>query len=146
MKIFRTILDIPKSVLDVAESIKLDNYKTNHPKEFRKETVVTDDGLYLMAQLSSLTGVPVNKLDYVYFSACRGADEHVDLLDPEKFEDVTYIIPLVLPSGKSILHEDGYSTGIQVGGVYEINHTKPHSLDLEDTESGCTLIMVAICR
>lgn len=139
-------LILPQSMLLHAEAIKLDNYKTNTPKDFQKETEVTSDGLKLMEQLSDLINVEPRNLDYVYFSACKGAEEHTDDLDPDKFEDTTFVIPLILPSGLSLLTAENEKREISVGSIYEFDHTKPHGLELEDEESGCVLVMVAIVK
>jgi hypothetical protein len=140
-------LALPNSIKLHAETIKLDNYKTNTPKNFQKETLVTSDGLELMERLGSVINVDPKKLDYVYFSACKGAEEHTDDLNGLKFEDTTFVIPVIIPSGLSLLTaEDEKHEMSVVGSIYEFDHTKPHGLELEDEESGCVMIMVAIVK
>ena len=139
-------VSIPESIIAHADSIKLDNYKTNTPKNFQKVAKVTQDGLSLMAELGELIGVSPEKLDYVYFSVCKGAEEHVDELPEGKFTDTTFIIPVILPEGKSIITAMDEQTEVQTGQVYEFDHTKRHSMILDDQNSGCTVLMVAILQ
>jgi hypothetical protein len=139
-------ISIPKSIIAHADTIKLDNYKTNTPKTFQKVSQVTQDGLSLMKELGKLVDVPAEKLDYVYFSVCKGAVEHVDELPEGKFTDTTFVIPVILPKGKSIITALNEQAEVSVGKVYEFDHTQPHSMILEDNESGCTVLMVAILQ
>jgi hypothetical protein len=97
-----------------------------------------------MESLSSLIGLPRDCLDFVYFSVCKGAESHTDKLNPQKFEDTTFVIPTILPRGRSIITAEDEEVDVKVGGVYQFDHTKVHSMRLEDTESGCVVIMVAI--
>jgi hypothetical protein len=137
---------IPASIIEHADSIKLDNYKTNTPKTFQKVSKITQDGLSLMDELAKLVDVPADKLDYVYFSVCKGAVEHVDELPEGKFTDTTFVIPVILPEGKSIITALDAQAEVFIGKVYEFDHTKRHSMILEDNESGCTVLMVAILQ
>jgi hypothetical protein len=130
----------------IADSIKLLNYRTSTPARFRKNKLTPDIAGVLMSDLSLLIGVESSRLDYVYFSVCRGAEPHVDVLDPLEFTETTYIIPVILPDGKSIITAEGESLSVEVGGVYEFNHEREHSMVLEDVTSGCVVIMVAIRR
>jgi hypothetical protein len=77
---------------------------------------------------------------------CNGAEPHTDLLDPAVFEDTTYVIPVILPTGTSIITAEDVYVVTQPGHVYEFDHTKLHSMVLEDTSSGCVVIMVAVKR
>ncbi len=133
---------IPQSVLDHADTIKKENYKTNTPAKFQIRSLT--GGGELMESLSKLINVPKNRLDFVYFSVCKGAEPHTDLLNPDKFEDTTYVIPVILPSGKSVITAEDEEAEVNLGEVYEFDHTKIHSMVLEDIESGCVVIMVAI--
>ncbi len=65
-------------------------------------------------------------------------------MNPNKYEDTTYVIPVILPGGKSVITAESASVEVSLGGVYEFDHTKIHSMTLEDTESGCVVVMVAI--
>jgi hypothetical protein len=129
---------IPASIIQHADSIKLDNYKTNTPKTFQKVAQVTQDGLLLMDELAKLVDVPADKLDYVYFSVCKGAVEHVDELPESKFTDTTFVIPVILPQGKSIITALDAEAEVSVGKVYEFDHTKRHSMILEDSQLPAT--------
>jgi hypothetical protein len=133
-------VSIPSEVLNHAEPIKKENYKTNTPTKFQVRSLI--GGKELMSSLSSLIGVPRERLDFVYFSVCKGAEPHIDLLP--KFEDTTYVIPVILPQGKSIITAESDRKRVHIGGVYQFDHNKVHSMELEDTKSGCVVIMVAI--
>ena len=138
------VLSIPATVLEAAEPIKLLNYKTTTPTKFKKNILTEDIGGSLMRDLSRLVSIPHSKLDYVFFSVCKGAEPHVDALDPEKFTPTTFVIPVILPTGDSIISAGHSSIIVELGGVYEFNHEKKHSMYLEDTESGCVVVMVAL--
>jgi hypothetical protein len=131
---------------EVAEGIKLQSYKVNTPKKFHVHPMHVYAGEVLKQHLSYLVNVPVSRLDFVYFSCCNGAEEHVDLLDPAKFEPTTFVVPIILPRGKSTITADGVTLEVEVDQVYEFNHELPHRMDLEDTESGCVVLMVAVLR
>jgi hypothetical protein len=137
---------IPQSVTDHADKIKLENYKVNKPKsrDFKIRHLEGCDDL--MEQLAEIAKVPRGRLDYVYFSCCKGAEPHEDNLNPDKFEDTTYVVPVIVPKGKSVIEADGKEMEVTLGGVYQFDHTKTHSMYLEDTESGCVVIMVAVLK
>jgi hypothetical protein len=137
-------VSIPAAVREHSETIKFENYKTNTPAKFQVRSLAGDDEL--MESLSSLIGIPREKLDFVYFSVCRGAEPHTDQLSPTKFEDTTYVIPVILPRGRSVITAESAEVVVGVGGVYEFDHTKVHSMRLEDVESGCVVVMVAVKR
>lgn len=141
---FHGIMEIPKSVTKHADSIKFENYKTNTPTKFQIRTLKGCDEL--MDSLSNLIGISKDQLDFVYFSVCKGAEPHVDQLNPDKFEDTTFVIPVILPKGKSIIKAEDEESEVQLGGVYQFDHTKIHSMTLEDNESGCVVIMVAVLK
>jgi len=136
-------IKVPSTVVENADLIKFENYKTNTPAKFqiRDETDAT-----LMYTLSRHIGLPWNSLDFVYFSVCKGAEPHVDLLDPAKFEPRTFVIPVILPSGRSVITAEDESVEVELNHVYEFNHEKIHSMELEDKESGCVVIMVAVLK
>jgi hypothetical protein len=139
-------VDIPRAVVLVADSIKLLNYRTSTPARFRKDLLSSDLAGVLMSELSKLIGVESSRLDYVYFSVCCGAEPHVDILDSSKFLETTFVVPVILPSGRSIITAESTESVVEVGGVYEFNHEREHSMVLEDVTSGCVVIMVAIRR
>lgn len=97
-----------------------------------------------MQRIADKVKIDVNKLDFVYFSVCKGAEPHVDKLDPTMFESRTFVIPVVLPAGKSVITAENESIEVKLNHIYEFNHEKVHSMELEDTNSGCTVIMVAV--
>ena len=86
------------------------------------------------------------KLDFVYFSVCKGAAPHIDLLDKNKFEPTTFVVPIILPNGESIITAEDERIVVELNNIYEFNHEKIHSMVLEDTESGCVVIMVAVLK
>jgi hypothetical protein len=135
-------LVIPATVLEYSNTIRFENYKTNTPAKFQVRSLTGADEL--MATLASLIGDPKDHLDFVYFSVCQGAEPHTDKLNTKKFEDTTFIIPTILPTGRSIITAEDEEMEVEVGGVYQFDHTKVHSMRLEDTTSGCVVIMVAI--
>lgn len=137
-------VDIPKSVGAHSDTIKFENYKTNMPTKFQVRNLTGGDSL--MESLSRVISIPMEKLDFVYFSVCKGAEPHTDKLNPKKFEDTTFVIPVILPSGKSIITAEDHRERVEIGGIYQFDHTKIHSMELEDTESGCVVIMVAILK
>ncbi len=134
-------INIPPQVIDNADKIKFEHYKVNSPAKFQVHTLSDTE---LMVSLSELIGVNKEKLDYVYFSVCGGAEEHTDLLDPNKFTNNTFVIPVILPNGVSTITAEGHKETVHIGGVYEFDHTKRHSMELEDISSGCVVIMVAV--
>src|SRR6185312_16487490 len=98
---FHGKVSIPQVVLDHANTIKLENYKTNTPAKFQVRSLIGGDEL--MNSLANVVGVAQKRLDFVYFSVCKGAEPHTDILDQKKFFDTTYVIPVILPKGKSII-------------------------------------------
>lgn len=147
-------VNVGPAIVQAADSIKLQNYKTNTPKTFQVQPLHTEDASTLMQELADRIKVPVERLDFVYFSVCRGAEEHTDLLDPAVFESRTFVIPVILPQGdtlivaKDVAGADGivptHATFVKLNHIYEFDHEKPHSMHVQDTESGCVVIMVAI--
>lgn len=55
-------------------------------------------------------------------------------------------MPLILPKGVSTLVAQGARVQAELFRVYEFNHEEVHALELEDTESGCVVVMVAVKR
>lgn len=55
-------------------------------------------------------------------------------------------MPLILPKGVSTLVAQGVRVQAELFHVYEFNHEEVHALELEDTESGCVVVMVAVKR
>jgi hypothetical protein len=141
-------VDIPDAVIVVADTIKHLNYRTSTPAKFRKNHLTEDLASVLMADISRSIAIPVGQLDYVYFSACCGAEPHVDLLDPSKFDSMTYIVPIILPPGRNSIKTSSRYGGeesceVAVGHIYSFDHTCEHSMTVEDQESGCVVIMIA---
>jgi hypothetical protein len=141
---FHGVVNIPPEVIAYADSIKLENYKTNTPAKFQIRTVIA--GEMIIDGIAAQINIPSNKLDFVYFSVAKGAEPHTDLLHPDRFEDTTYVIPVILPNGKSIITAEDEQVEVELGGVYQFDHTKIHSMVLEDNTSGCVVIMVAVLK
>jgi hypothetical protein len=137
-------ISIPLSIIDNANSIKYDNYKTNTPKRFQIWDFDNGEDLLFLIRLSDVLDIEYDRLDFVYFSVCKGAEPHIDLLDPAVFEPRTFVIPVILPNGKSVITAEDETTVVALNNVYEFNHEKIHSMSLEDNESGCVVIMVAV--
>lgn len=135
---------VPNCFWQYADTIRHENYKTNTPKHFQKHQpygAYTED---FLERLGNKVGRDPAKLDLVYFSVAKGAEPHVDQLDHDKFEDTTFIIPVILPKGKSIIYADGASWEAKLDEVVEFDHTQTHSMTLEDHETGCVVLMVAV--
>jgi hypothetical protein len=135
-------IDIPKSLVDYAETIKLENYKVNTPTKFQINTFTNKDSKEFIETLSKKVDVTIDKLDYVFFSVCKGAVPHTDDLNPEKFTGKTYVIPIILPKGDSVITSENQSLKVELNGIYKFDHRKLHSMLLEDNQSGCVVIMV----
>lgn len=130
-------------VMGVAQSIREENYKVNTPSKYHKHQ---GKDYTTIQQLSNLFNCGEGYVDYVYFSSKEGAEAHVDKLSLSKFEDDTIIVPLILPRGKSRLKVGDSIMILEPLLAYKFKHTTIHSLELEDTESGCVLIMAAVLR
>ncbi len=134
-------IKVPSSITNHADTIKLENYKTNTPAKFQKHFTAQVQDTMFEIELAEAMGIDHNQLDYVYFSVCKGAEPHTDQLDPLKFSDTTYVIPVILPEGDSVIHARDESETVVLGGIYSFDHTETHSMTLEDMESGCVVIM-----
>ena len=135
----------PRDVLIYADSIKLDNYKTATIKKFQRRFPDLSGLRLMMDQIAlRLSFDDGAAFDPVFFSCGKGAEEHIDQLDPEIYTDTTIVVPLVAPYGHMIFCTDGTRTVLQPNGIYSFVHEKPHSLEFDDTESGCTVLMLAI--
>jgi len=136
-------VSVDEMIVNNAELIKFENYKTNTPSKFHTRDSIDN---FFKFSLSSFLEIDYDNLDFVYFSVCKGAEPHVDLLDPAIFEPRTFVIPVILPEGKSIITAEDEQIEVKLNHVYEFNHEKIHSMKLEDNESGCVVIMVAVKR
>lgn len=114
---------IPESVIAHSDKIKFEHYKANTPEKFQVRTLTGADEL--MESLSALIGLPRNTLDFVYFSVCKGAEPHTDKLNPNKFTDTTFVIPTILPKGRSVITAEGQEAEVKVEG--STSSTTPRS-------------------
>jgi hypothetical protein len=137
-------VSLPPEAVEYADKIKFENYRTNTPAKFQVRCLMGCE--HLMKDLSALVNIDRKYLDFVYFSCCKGAEPHTDKLNPAKFEDITYVVPIIVPKGRSVVVADTHEMEVSLGGVYRFNHTKTHALYLDDTESGCVVIMVGILK
>lgn len=145
------LIEVGPAIVQAADSIKLQNYKTNTPRNFQVQPLHTEDAAALMHALADRIKIDVNRLDFVYFSVCNGAEEHTDLLDPALFESRTFVIPVILPEGGNLIVSKAQggpdspfqATFVTLNHIYEFDHEKPHSMHVADN-SGCVVIMVAI--
>jgi hypothetical protein len=127
-----------------ADTIKKLSYKVTSPTKFEVRNL---EGLHtepFMDNLAALVGIDREKLDFVYFSVCTGAEPHTDSLDHQKFTPTTFVVPIVLPKGRSVITSEEEEKEVELFGVYEFNHERTHSMVLEDNESGCVVVMVAV--
>lgn len=138
-------IQVPQSIIDNADTIRFENYKTNTPAKFQTRRI-DDSDIAFMMDLASKVELNYTQLDYVYFSVCKGAEPHTDLLAPAIFEPRTFVIPVILPNGKSVITAEDEQSPVTLNHIYEFNHEKVHSMELEDTETGCVVIMVAVKR
>ncbi len=129
-----------------ADAIKFENYKVNSPYQYKIHPQDVTIGSWFEDQLSTLINVDKSKIDWVFFSVCNGAEPHTDMLNPDKFHDTTYVVPIILPKGKSVITAEDEKMEVKIGSVYQFDHTKTHSMELEDTKSGCVVIMAALLK
>ena len=139
-------ISIEPTMLQTADSIKYQNYKTNTPKQFQINSFHYTESSRFIFRLSDIVKISPSKLDFVYFSVCKGAEPHIDLLDKNKFEPTTFVVPIILPNGESIITAEDERIVVELNNIYEFNHEKIHSMVLEDTESGFVVIMVAVLK
>lgn len=145
-------VNVGLAMVRAADSVKRLNYKVNTPKRFQVERLHDEAAGSLMEQLSSIMQQPKENLDFVYFSCCAGAEPHVDALDPREFTERTIVVPIILPPGRAVLtaqvdkEHKAQSVQVKLNHAYEFNHELTHSLELEDTESGCVVVMVSVKR
>jgi len=140
------LIDIPPSIVEYADKIRHENYKTNTPKNFHKHPGNIADSDLLLKSLAEIISIDNHeRLDFVFFSACEGAETHTDLLDPEVFQEITYVVPIIIPHDSILTCEDTEIVG-QPNHVYCFDHNKPHGLTMKDNEFGCVFIMVAVNR
>lgn len=138
---------IPTRILVEANKIKNLSYQITDPGKFKRDELIDDDIAEILSEMFWIDDCPedLDKLNVVFFSCANGAEEHVDKLDPEVFTSTTYVIPVILPSEGNILHVDGESMEIEIGGIYEFNHEIPHSLTVGDT-TGAVVIMIGVMK
>jgi len=134
---------VPQSVIDHADTIKYENYKTNKPLAFKKHVVEPSYEAFFK-EIASLIQCEPEVLDIVYFSVCKGAKPHTDQLDPNKFTYTTYVIPVILPTGESYITCNDEKRTVELFNMYRFNHAQVHSMTLEDNESGCVVLMIGI--
>lgn len=123
-----------------ADKIKYEHYRVNTPSRFQTHSDINQE---FKLALASKVNTAVENLDFVYFSVCQGAEPHVDQLDSQIFKAKTYVIPVILPQGTSTITAEDETVAVKLNHIYEFNHERVHSMQLEDTTSGCVVIMVA---
>lgn len=138
------LVNVPLELAAAAHEIKHQNYKVNTPKRFHKNAMHEDSCEAMRRDIAALLGAELEKVDFVYFACSQGAKEHVDELDPALFSNKTIIVPLVLPKGKSLFRAQNAKIALSLNTAYEFNHEKPHELTLEDTQSGCVVLMASL--
>lgn len=135
---------LSETVRAVAKEIRHQNNRVNTPTKFQKHSMHEETYVRLKKDIAALLDVPHTQVDYVYFACANGAEEHVDQLDPERFTHRTVLLPVWLPKGATTLYANGGTTPLYEGLAYEINHELPHSLDVEDKNGGCVVIMASV--
>lgn len=137
------------------DTIKHQNYRIRDTGGYVKTPFLEyPQATEFLTELSSLLAIPVEQLDAVAFSCPDGADTHVDKLDGNRFESITYLIPMILPSSLTTFHvrlESDLNLHValrpdDLGLVIAFDHTQPHGLEVSDNQSGCVLLMVAVIK
>lgn len=136
-------VEVPEAVLNNAQEIRHENYRTNTPRKFQKHNEVHAQ---LKQAIAQAVGEPVVNIDFVYFSVAKGAEEHVDALDPTVYTSRTFIVPVVLPEGDNFITAQGQKFQISTGVVYEINHELPHSMQVANEVDGAVVIMASCLK
>ncbi|AVH85094.1 hypothetical protein RsoM2USA_167 [Ralstonia phage RsoM2USA] len=144
IKYHGSVHTIPTGILNSANRIKHLSYNISEPADFWRDTPEDNDMEALVNDMRFLVKLPeITRINCVFFSCASGAAEHVDKLDPNEFYSVTFIVPIILPAEGNILHVNGESMEVKIGGIYEFNHEVPHSMTVGDT-TGAVVIMIAI--
>lgn len=139
-------VEVPDAVIQAADKVKLQSYSFTKPVDFDVHSFANlPGGSELIANFSEALEIDPTTLDVVFFSCCSGAEMHTDKLDPNKFTSTTYVIPVILPkTGKAILFTGSEEENVKLFNIYEFNHEEPHGLWLDDTESGCVVLMIGV--
>ena len=139
---------VPVEIVEAADKVKLQSYSFTKPVDFDVHSFANlPGGSDFIADLSEFLDLDPTTLDVVFFSCCSGAEMHTDKLDPNKFKSTTYVIPVILPEkGKKVLFTEQEEENIKLFNIYEFNHEEPHGLWLDDTESGCVVLMVGVLK
>ena len=144
-------IQVPLSVTGYACNVRFEAKRIEREFFPKKHPVNLQDIFWLDRQLGKRVPQIIGRgLDVVIFSCCEGADEHVDKLPKDKFEDTTFLIPLVLPRYTSFLiSRDPVASAVDMeplllNTLYEFDHTLPHELSVEDRRGGCVVMMIAI--
>jgi hypothetical protein len=132
---------LPASIVEYAETIKLQNYKTNSVKAFQRDFHKPEGLDEVLTQVSKLVFRPKETLEPVFFSAAMGAKPHTDDL-PKDYLDVTFVLPLILPE-IATLSANVTTVRLNEGLLVSFNHTQLHSMQVSDF-SGCTILMIAV--
>lgn len=133
-----TKVTLTGKALEHAKSVVKENYKLSTPLEFQKHCSADD---ILIQQIAAVMNWDHTRVDSVFFSCPNGADPHVDKLNLADHSDITAIIPVILPKGKSILQVANDSMELEVARVYSFSHQTLHSLSVENEGEGCVVIM-----
>lgn len=137
--------DAPEYVLEVAEQVKHQNNKVNTPSKFQKHPLIAQEHNEVRSWIAERLGVDKEKVDFVYFSASWGAEEHTDLLDPHIFTGVTVILPILVDEqAGAVFHIQEYSLPLEKGKAYMFNHEIPHSITVKEGGHGVVVIMASI--
>jgi hypothetical protein len=138
---------VPWAVYQAAYSVRLQNNKVNTPKNFQRQLLHDLRAAEVVQQIADIAGVPSHKIDYVYFGCCLGAEPHTDALDPAKYTNRTFMVPICMPAdGLKTLTVGGQTIELQLNHVYEFDHTIEHSLFVGDKAAGCTVIMASVLK
>lgn len=141
-------ISIPSSVTNLAVSIQDQNNKVNTPRKFQKTQGINIDEdigvIQFKLDLCQRMGCEQSKLDYTLFSCPQGSEPHTDMLDPEKYGVMTYIVPIIMETDATFFTETE-CIDLEVGYPYSFNHTLLHSLEVK-FENPTVLVMASILQ
>jgi len=129
--------------------LKRKNDKVNTIVELQRTAPIHTHGAWgLISNVASVTPFHDYNMSMVYFSCPMGCATHVDMLNPEVYHPVTYLIPIVLPhKGHSVLMVGADHLQLKPEYLYEFDHSIPHSLEVSDPDgTGCVVAMIAVRR
>lgn len=128
---------IPLQLMMKAGEVEKQDNQANEPGFKRK--VIKQDATALFHSLTTALGTL--SIEAVLFGCVNGSQPHVDRLDPRFYGAKTLLLPLILPTGESILRVGNDKINLNYNIGYLFDHTVLHSIIHETNGQGCTLLM-----